>query len=312
MSTNKKNISGIVFNIQKYSVHDGPGIRTLVFLKGCPLKCQWCSNPESQLIKPELAYKKEACLNFTQCVKCIEVCTTGAILKDDDNRAMIDRELCNECMLCVDVCPSKALTVYGTSMSVDKVLSEVETDGVFYSRSGGGLTLSGGEPMQQPEFTLALLEEAKRRRIKAAMETCGHCDLKHLIEACRYLNTLIYDVKIMDPERHKAGTGVSNELILENLKQVREALPDLSILVRTPIVPGFNDNPDDIRSILDHINGIKSISFEMLPYHRLGKPKYDYLDMDFQMDDKKLEDGVIKELQDLVRSDYGHMLMENS
>ena len=155
MASSNAEIKGIVFNIQKYSVHDGPGIRTIAFLKGCPLRCRWCSNPESQNPKPELAYNRERCLTFDNCIRCLEVCTVGAIQKADDNRPRIDWNLCTQCLLCADVCPSKALSVYGYEVTVAQVIDEVEREGVFYARSGGGLTLSGGEPLFQPEFAIA-------------------------------------------------------------------------------------------------------------------------------------------------------------
>lgn len=300
--------TGIVFNVQKYSVHDGPGIRTIAFLKGCPLACRWCSNPESQRVQPELAYNRDKCLTFDQCVRCLEVCAPGAIHKADDNRPRIDWQICNQCLLCTDACPSKALTSYGERRTVADLIDAVEEDGAFYSRSGGGLTLSGGEPMHQPEFAVALLAEARRRRIHTAMETCGHCRYEDLAAAAAHLNTLLYDVKTMDPGLHREYTGVSNERILENLARVREEFPDLPILVRTPIVPGVNDNEAAIAAIVDFIAGMPNVRYEMLPYHRLGKPKYGYLGRTWEMGDTPLEDGVMRRLKEMVRERHPHLL----
>jgi len=299
--------SGIVFNIQKYSVHDGPGIRTVVFLKGCPLRCRWCSNPESQKPQPQLVYNRNKCLTLEHCVRCLEVCTVGAIKSGEGNRIEIDREICTECLLCAKACPSLALNVYGESLTVEQVIGKVEEDSAFYSRSGGGLTIGGGEPMHQAEFAVAILKEAKRRRINTAMETCGFCNWEALENACSLLDTLLYDVKSMDPEKHRVFTGASNELVLENLKRVREAFPDLPVWVRTPIVPGFNDDPEDIRHILEHIQGMPNIWFEALDYHRMGKPKYEYLGLEFPMGDQKLDEEKIRRIHKMVRSEFPNL-----
>ncbi|MCU0602897.1 MAG: glycyl-radical enzyme activating protein [Desulfobacterales bacterium] len=299
--------SGIVFNIQKYSVHDGPGIRTVVFLKGCPLRCRWCSNPESQKPQPQLVYNRNKCLTLEHCVRCLEVCTAGAIKSGEGGRVEIDREVCTECLLCTKACPSLALNVYGESMTVEQVIGKVEEDSVFYSRSGGGLTIGGGEPMHQAEFAVAILKEAKRRRINTAMETCGFCSWEALESACELLDTLLYDVKSMDPEKHRVFTGVSNELVLENLERVREAFPGLPVWVRTPIVPGFNDDPEEIRRVLEHIQGMPNTWFEALDYHRMGKPKYEYLGLDFPMGDRKLDEEKIRRIRQMVRSEFPHL-----
>jgi pyruvate formate lyase activating enzyme len=304
--------SGTVFNIQKYSVHDGPGIRTVVFLKGCPLRCRWCSNPESQKPQPQLAYNRNKCLTLEHCVRCIEVCTVGAIKSGEGNRIQIDRETCTECLLCAKACPSLALNPYGETMTVEQVIQKVEEDSAFYSRSGGGLTLGGGEPMHQAEFAFALLKEARRRRINTAMETCGFCQWDDLQAACGLLNTLLYDVKSMDPEKHRLFTGVSNDLILENLRRVRETFPSLAICVRTPIVPGFNDSVDDIRSILKHVQGMPNVCFEALDYHRMGKPKYEYLGLEFPMGEQKLDEEKMKQIRLLIRSEFPNLCAPKS
>lgn len=299
--------SGVVFNIQKYSVHDGPGIRTVVFLKGCPLRCRWCSNPESQKPQPQLVYNPKKCLTLEHCVRCIEVCTVGAIKSGEGNRIQLDRDTCTECLLCTKACPSLALNVYGETMTISQVIDRVEEDSSFYSRSGGGLTISGGEPMHQADFAVNLLKEAKRRRINTAMETCGFCQWEDLKEACEVLDTLLYDVKSMDPEKHRVFTGISNELILENLGKAREAFPELAIWVRTPVIPGFNDDPEDIRRILMHIQGMPNTCFEALDYHRMGKPKYEYLGLEFPMGDQKLDEEKIKRIHQMIRSEFPHL-----
>lgn len=308
----KNNQKGMVFNIQKYSVHDGPGIRTVVFLTGCPLRCKWCSNPESQILKPQLAYNRNKCLTFDQCIRCTEVCTAGAIGEDSENKARVDWDICSNCLLCADVCPSKAFSVYGEEKTVTEVVNTVEQDGAFYTRSGGGLTLSGGEPMHQPGFAIAILKEARRRRIHTALETCGYCATKDLINAGEYLNYMLYDLKVMDPEVHKTVTGVSNQRIIDNLKAVRDAWPQLPILVRTPVIPGVNDNLEAIRAILDFLTDFDNISYEMLPYHRLGTPKYEYIGSPYPMEeDIKLDDAVMVELTAMLKKDYSHLISSN-
>ena len=307
MARNRMKNSGLVFNIQKYSVHDGPGIRTVVFLKGCPLRCKWCSNPESQKPQPQLVYNRNKCLTLEHCVRCLEVCTAGAIKGGEGNRIHIDREVCTECLLCTKACPSLALNVYGETMTVAQVIDKVEEDSAFYSRSGGGLTIGGGEPMHQAEFAVSLLKEARRRRIHTAMETCGFCQWEDLKAACGLMDTLLYDVKSMDPEKHRTFTGVSNELILENLKRVRETFPVLPVWVRTPIVPGFNDEVEDIRPILEHIKYMPNTYFEALDYHRMGKPKYEYLGIAFPMGDQKLDEEKIRRIHKMIRSEFPNL-----
>jgi pyruvate formate lyase activating enzyme len=299
--------TGIVFNIQKYSVHDGPGIRTVVFLKGCPLRCRWCSNPESQKPHAQLVYNRNKCLTLDHCVRCLEVCTAGAIKAGAENRIQVDRDTCNECLLCTKACPALALNVYGETMTVEQVIGKVEEDSAFYSRSGGGLTIGGGEPMHQAKFAVSILKEARRRRINTAMETCGFCDWEDLEKACGVLDTLLYDVKSMDPEKHRVFTGVSNELILENLGRARAIFPHLAIWVRTPIIPAFNDDPEDIRRILEHIQGMPHTWFEALDYHRMGKPKYEYLGLEFPMGDQKLDDAKIMRIRQMIRSEFPHL-----
>ncbi|MGI6228004.1 MAG: (2S)-3-sulfopropanediol dehydratase activating enzyme [Peptococcales bacterium] len=296
---------GHVFNIQLFSVHDGPGIRTLVFLKGCPLRCKWCSNPESQKFQPELGYNNNKCIGTSKCIRCIEICTAGAITNGADNKITIDRNICTNCMLCVEACPSKALNAYGNLMSIEQVLKEVEKDSVFYARSGGGISLSGGEPLSQPEFAINLLKEAKRRRLNTAIETCGYVDWDNLNEACQYLNLLIFDIKCMDSEKHQSFTGVPNELILNNFERICNEHPNLPKLVRTPIIPGFNDSEDDIKAIIEFIKDRPNVTYEPLPYHRLGTPKYEYIGKEYPMGEIKLDEEKMKAIRELVKKELG-------
>ena len=294
--------TGTIFNIQKYSVHDGPGIRTTVFLKGCPLRCRWCSNPESQLLRPELAFSPHKCLGTDKCQWCIKACPNDAIRPSANGYIEFDADKCVQCHSCAKACPAGALVVHGEEMTVAQVIAKVEEDSMFYARSGGGMTLSGGEPFMQSEFALALFKTAKKHRINTCVETCGMCDTEVLVEAAGYLDTLIYDVKCMDPELHKANTGVSNEKILANLKTVREAHPDLSILVRTPVIPGFNDTEEEIAAICDFLVTLPGVKYELLPYHKMGKPKYESLGRPFPMDGTELDEERFHALMDVARA----------
>lgn len=301
---NTQPTKGCVFNIQHFSVHDGPGIRTIVFLKGCPLSCRWCSNPESQNMMPEVAYNPNKCIGWTECFRCGNVCPTGAVRQEASGKISIDREKCTSCFACVEACPSKALHRFGDMMGVDEVLKAVERDSAFYSRSGGGLTISGGEPLVQADFTINLLKEAKRRRINAAIETCGATEWPRLEEACSYLNSLLFDIKSIDPVKHKEFTGADNAVILQNLRNIRKSFPQLEILVRTPLIPGFNDTEAEIAAIIDFISDL-DVGYELLSYHRMGLSKYQFLDREYPMGEVKLEEERAKELTEYAKQRRG-------
>lgn len=298
---NDENVRGLVFNIQKFSVHDGEGIRTLVFLKGCPLRCLWCSNPESQSGKREHAYNPQRCLTANLCGRCLKACTTGALTLLND-MIVFDIRKCKQCFACHEACPSGAQQVYGDEISVKDILDRVERDGVFYARSGGGMTLSGGEALFQHEFALALLRAAKRRHIDTAIETCGMYPYEYLREACENLDKLIFDIKCLDPEKHKKFTGVDNSQILENFQKVVRDFPDLPILARTPVIPEFNDSEADIQAIRDFIPLRANIQYELLRYHRMGQPKYGYLARRYPYEGKKLDDEKFKKLEDIANA----------
>lgn len=299
-----KQQTGTVFNVQKFSVHDGEGIRTLVFLKGCPLHCPWCSNPESQRREPERAYNPTRCLTAEVCGRCAKACPTGA-LSVVGGLIRFDRAACAGCNACVRACPTGAQSVYGEVMSVDDILKRVEEDAVFYSRSGGGLTLSGGEALAQPDFAAALLREAKARRIHTALETCGHCSVEALERACRLLDELIFDIKSLDSERHKAFTGVGNKRILENIRFVFERFPDLPVLVRTPVIPGFNDTEEDILRIREMLPKRSGVRYEALTYHRMGQPKYGYLGRPYPLEGVRADEAFMKRLNAMLKA-YEH------
>lgn len=266
---------GQVFNIQRYSIHDGSGIRTLVFLKGCPLRCLWCCNPESQKSEPELGFIESRCVGNGMCgAPCVSICPLEAIRLDGQGKPLIDRERCNACGKCAEVCHKDALKVVGREMSVEEVMMEVEKDRAFYWRSGGGVTIGGGEPLEQYEFTAALLEAAHEAYLHTALETCGHAPWNNLETVLKHVDLLQFDLKHMDPARHQELTGQSNELIVSNLNRVLSVKAPQDVIIRIPVVPGCTDSMQHIRETARFVAGLGFDQTELVPYHRLGVSKY--------------------------------------
>lgn len=267
---------GIVFSIQRFSLQDGPGIRTTVFLKGCPLKCDWCSNPESQSSKPELMYRSTNCRS---CGACVEACQPGAITFED-GRPRLDRLTCDLCLECVKACPNNALEVTGQIMTLEEVVHEAGQDEMFYINSGGGVTLSGGEPLSQPDFTLGLLKGCKEKGLSTALDTCGHAPWESLEQALEYADLILFDLKHLDQEKHKQKTGLDNSLILENLKRVVQS-GKAAVWLRIPVIPGFNDSEEYFRDLAALLQPMPLEKISLLAYHKYGKSKYDALNRDY-------------------------------
>lgn len=267
---------GVIFNIQHYSIHDGPGIRTTVFLKGCPLRCTWCQNPESQAFLPQLFFVSENC---TGCGKCADVCPEGAI-EIRDGRSRTNRELCRARGRCVEVCPNEARSLMGRYATAQEVFEDVNGDAIFYARSGGGVTLSGGEPLAQPEFATSLLKLCKAVGLHTAIDTCGYARWEIARRILEYVDLVLYDFKHMDAMVHEKWTGVSNELILENAIRIHHEL-SVPVLARVPLVPGYNDSLENIEATARFIATElgKSVRVHLLPYHKLGEAKYERLEM---------------------------------
>lgn len=233
-------VEGEIFNIMKYSIHDGPGIRTTIFFKGCPLNCQWCHNPEGQGFGQELMYRPERCVG---CWQCLEICPSGATILVEGKLGYL-RDKCLTCGECCTVCHAEARELVAKKMSVSEVMAEIEKDVIFYDESGGGVTFSGGEAMMQPEFLLELLKNCRKKEIHTAVETCGLVSLGSLQMISNYVDIFLYDVKLMDSGKHQDVTGVPNELILSNLRWLSEHYP--KIIVRVAIIPGINDDEENI------------------------------------------------------------------
>lgn len=260
--------TGVIFDIQRFSVHDGPGIRTLVFFKGCPLACLWCSNPESQRFGAEVLFDAERCV---ACGGCAEVCPHRAIRRGGD-RIQYERETCVACGRCVDVCYAEARTLAGRQVTVDEAVAEVCKDAPFFARSGGGVTLGGGEPLAQAKFALGILKECRAQDIHTAIETCGHVPWPAIEAILPWTGLFLFDLKHLDVLKHRSHTGGDVNLILSNLQQL--AASGARVTVRVPVVPDFNDTPEDIRSIADRVVSLGIRELHLLPYHRLGQNKY--------------------------------------
>lgn len=266
---NSQKHQGLVSEIQRYSVHDGPGIRTVVFLKGCPLNCPWCCNPELKNPLPVIGYHIGKCIG---CHSCVSTCPEKAI-KIDTTGIYLDRNRCDGCGFCVESCPSGALRLHGKIMSAEEIFKVVSRDRLFYNNSGGGVTISGGEPFFQADFLITLLSTFKQFSINTAIETTGYVQWPIMNEALRYLDFLLFDFKIFNREKHLQVLGVDNEIIKQNL--IRSSKKGIPILARIPIIPGFTDDSENINQIgqfLTSINNIQSV--HILPYHRIGLSKY--------------------------------------
>ncbi len=288
MQSDKNSEMGLVFNLQRYSVHDGPGIRTIVFFKGCPLRCPWCSNPEGISHTPELSYSNTLC---RRCGQCEEVCPAGALSRDGEGYILVDRDLCTACAACADVCPASALKVFGKQMSAETVLREVVKDTAFYRRSGGGLTVSGGEPLARPVFLMALLRGAKEsHNLHVALETTLCASEETVRAVIPYVDYLFADIKVYNGIRHQQTVGVPNAQILDNIRLLAKELPENKELVlRLPLIPTFNDDQENIRDTAAFIRSLpRDIPLEILPYHEYGSGKYPALGKEYRLAGKGL------------------------
>ena len=286
-------MKGIIFNIQRFCVNDGPGIRTTVFLKGCPLKCVWCHNPESQSVKPEIMFYKDKCVG---CGRCAAVCTSGCHLFENGTH-MFDRKNCVKCFECTKT-GCEVLEKVGREISTDEVIDEVLKDKIFYDNSGGGITLSGGEPLYQYDFSLEILKKAKESGLHTAIETCGFTSEEKIKEISRYVDLFLFDYKETNSKLHRKFTGIDNTDIIKNLELLNKIKK--SIILRCPIIPGLNTREEHFKGICDTANNFEYIMhIELEPYHFLGESKYVFLgscEHKFSSPSEKEKQGWLSEI----------------
>ena len=275
-------LKGLVFNIQRYSIHDGPGIRTTVFFKGCPLRCRWCSNPESISSQPELLVREARC---NRCSRCIDVCSPAA-LSLASTGLWLDRQKCDLCLKCMDACWEDAIEVAGRYMGLSEVVDECRRDELFYHNSDGGVTLSGGEPLMQADFALALLERCKLLGLSTALDTCGHVQWPVLEKALHFTDLVLFDIKHLDADEHRDGTGVDNVLILSNLEKAVNS-GNARIWIRVPVIPGYNDSNQYMQRLARRLQGLKAEKVSVLGYHEWGRTKYQSLGKAYQLSGRK-------------------------
>jgi pyruvate formate lyase activating enzyme len=305
-------LKGIVTHIQRYSIHDGPGIRTVVFFKGCPLSCLWCCNPETQSFQPELQFIKNLC---QQCGQCVKSCPENAVNPDlfCSEKVKIDHQKCTVCGKCALVCPSGALKIIGEVMEEEAILAVIKKDGAFYRRSGGGVTLSGGEPLSQPELAFHLLSSCHGLNIDTAIETCGLAAQNVFEQILPFTDLFLFDIKNLDSLIHQRLTGVSNELILSNLRWLRKNTAH--VILRLPLIPGLNMQMENMQSISRLVNELGIEEVNLMPFHQMGKDKYSHLGRDYQLaeqielrlDEKEKKNLV--EFQECLRSEKVNVLI---
>ncbi|WP_243134737.1 glycyl-radical enzyme activating protein [Acetobacterium wieringae] len=298
-----KNMSGTVLNIQRFTIHDGPGIRTEVFLKGCPLQCRWCSNPESMKVQPEVGVNKEACLGIDHCGWCVDKCPNVALILEEKKIVAIDREKCSNCLSCATSCPNDTLKIFGNSMTVEEIMKIVRSDRNYYEQSGGGLTLSGGDPLVQWKFSLEILKACKLTNIHTCVETELFCKKEIIDHILPYTDLIITDIKHMDTQKHKLFTNVGNEVILDNIKYIVKNNAD--VVIRIPIVPGHNNDDENIRITAEFISkelNNRIHQLQLLPYRPLGVDKYASLGLSYSMNgqEKINRDEYKKEIENIA------------
>lgn len=288
-------IKSVVCEIEKYATRDGPGIRSVVFLKGCPLRCIWCANPETQKKENELYYHAAACI---QCKRCIKICDNGVLLAKDEKLHIV-RNKCTACGQCVTECPMGALQLVGKEMNVEEVFAEVKKDIVFYQQSGGGITISGGEVLMHEEFVITLLQKSKEHYIHTAIETSGFGSGQSLLNIAEYCDVILFDIKHTDKDVHKEVTGVDHNVIIENLKLLSRM--HSHIIIRVPLITGWNNSEENIKNIVQIAKENEIEEIHLLPYHSLGREKYNRLGRKYNAEEiKSPSDIQVNEFKDYI------------
>jgi pyruvate formate lyase activating enzyme len=290
----------LVLSITRMTIHNGPGIRTLILFKGCPLHCLWCSTPESQKAEPEIAIYPSKC---THCGECVPVCPLNAINLTNETIS-INRSLCNNCGKCAQVCYPEAIKLLGQPMTIEELLEEAKKDIIFYKHSGGGVTISGGEPLLDSAFTVKLLRAFKEEGISVGVDTCGHVPWENIEQVLPHIDFFLWDIKHMNPEKHRKLTGVSNKLILSNIRSVSER--NIPLYIRVAVIPGYNDSEENIRATCEFAQALSSVvEVGLLPLHHLGKARYDSLNRAYPVANIPfVPDSVLQNMKRLVES-YG-------
>lgn len=282
-------LQGIIFNIQRFTIHDGPGLRTELFLKGCPLRCEWCSNPESFMPYVELGIYKTKCISAKKCAACIDVCPEENVLNFTRGKLThLHRSQCTGCLSCQNACPSEAIKLWGKPMTVEECMELIRKDKGYYARSGGGVTVSGGEPLLQTDFVVELFKACKQEGIQTCLESSLFIAWKKVSAVLPYTDIIISDIKHMDPVLHKKYTRVSNNKILANLKLLAKAQRE--IILRIPVIPGVNDDMENAKATANFIinemhGGIRTL--QLLSFMRLGEEKYQSLGLPYKMQNLK-------------------------
>ena len=290
-----------IFNIQKYNMYDGPGVRTLVFFQGCPLRCKWCANPEGLEKKYKIMFKKDNCIN---CGKCVDICETGVHTMDGNIHCVDNNKSCIGCGKCISICPKSALNLVGKDMKISELLDIIEEDRIFYETSGGGVTLGGGEVLMQPEAAISLLMACKDVGINTAIETCGYTTSQVILKAAEFADLFLFDIKHIDSDKHLYWTGVRNEQILENLDQLLKNR--YNVQIRMPLLKGVNDDPEDLKKLmelLEKYRGFKNFKgIDLLPYHKMGINKYKQLGKEYSLKNEVvLNDEDLNRIESLVK-----------
>jgi len=292
----KSSITGIIFDIERFALHDGPGIRITVFLKGCPLTCWWCQNPEGRDISTEIMFWADRCIS---CLTCEKVCPNVAI-SHLEGIIITSRDKCTLCGTCIEACPSGAREVIGKKMTVSEVMKEIEKDVIFYDESGGGATFSGGEPLMQPDFLNSLLLSCREQRIHTVVDTSGYAETRTLLNVSKNVDLFLYDLKLIDDDKHKRFTGVSNALILSNLREL--SLHHDQIVIRVPIIPEINDDEENVSRIAEFVASLQNVTqIDILPFNKLSIDKHKRLQRPYLLKKQSLSNERINEIEERLR-----------